>query len=147
AKIEADFEITQRLQAEEQEQLTDDKKEKLFMKFLEKKRKFIAAKKAEEKRNTPSTKAQQRSLMCTYLKNMDGWKPRALKNKSELKESSSKRAGDKLDQEITKKQKVDNDQEAAKLKRCLEIVPDDEDDVTIDATPLSSKSSTIIDYK
>nr|GEX19046.1 hypothetical protein [Tanacetum cinerariifolium] len=46
-----------------------------------------------------------------------------------------------------KKQKVDDDQEAAKHKRCLEIVPDDEDDVTIDATPLSSKSPTIIDYK
>nr|GFA38931.1 hypothetical protein [Tanacetum cinerariifolium] len=54
----------------------------------------------------------------------------------ELKESSS-----------TKKQKVDDDQEAAELKRCLEIVPDDEDDVTIDATPFSSKSLTIIDYK
>nr|GEY18355.1 hypothetical protein [Tanacetum cinerariifolium] len=35
----------------------------------------------------------------------------------------------------------------AELKRCLEIVADDEDDVTIDATPLSSKSLTIIDYK
>nr|GEY51051.1 hypothetical protein [Tanacetum cinerariifolium] len=46
-----------------------------------------------------------------------------------------------------KKQKVDDDQEAAKHKRCLEIVPDDEDDVTIGATPLSSKSPTIIDYK
>nr|GEZ12949.1 hypothetical protein [Tanacetum cinerariifolium] len=40
-----------------------------------------------------------------------------------------------------------DDQEAAELKRCLEIVPDDEDDVTIDAIPLSSKSPTIIDYK
>nr|GEX90460.1 hypothetical protein [Tanacetum cinerariifolium] len=34
-----------------------------------------------------------------------------------------------------------------KLKRCLEIVPEDDDDVGIEATPLSSKSSTIVDYK
>nr|GEV30620.1 hypothetical protein [Tanacetum cinerariifolium] len=63
------------------------------------------------------------------------------------KESSSKRVGDKLEQENAKKQKVDDDQEAAELKRCLEIVPDDEDDANINATPLSSKSPTIIDYK
>nr|GEZ11485.1 hypothetical protein [Tanacetum cinerariifolium] len=58
-------------------------------------------------------------------------------------EESSKRAGEDLQQESTKKQKVDDDQEAAELKRCLDIVLDD---VTI-ATPLSSKSPTIIDYK
>ncbi|GKC69050.1 hypothetical protein Tco_1114933 [Tanacetum coccineum] len=30
----------------------------------------------------PPTRAQQRSIMCTYLKNMAGWKPKDLKNKS-----------------------------------------------------------------
>nr|GEV68148.1 putative reverse transcriptase domain-containing protein [Tanacetum cinerariifolium] len=34
-----------------------------------------------------------------------------------------------------------------KLKRFLEIVPEDDDDVTIEATPLSFKSPTIVDYK
>nr|GEV77366.1 hypothetical protein [Tanacetum cinerariifolium] len=126
-----------------------------------------AAKRAEEKRNRSITKAQQRRLMSTYLKNMDGWKTIALKNKSfadvqdlfnnvmkrvnmfvdmdtkvvesskkteEIaQEGSSKRARDKLEQEIAKKQEDEN--ESAKLKRCLEIVPDDEDDVTIDVTP------------
>nr|GFB37707.1 hypothetical protein [Tanacetum cinerariifolium] len=65
----------------------------------------------------------------------------------ELKDSSSKRAEDELKQESAKKQKVDDDQEASELKRCLEIVPNDEDDVIIDATALSSKSQTIVDYK
>nr|GEV25613.1 hypothetical protein [Tanacetum cinerariifolium] len=39
--------------------------------------------------------------------------------------------------------------ESAELKRCLEIIPedDDDDDVIIEATPLSSKSLTIVDYK
>ncbi|GKD41892.1 hypothetical protein Tco_1266537, partial [Tanacetum coccineum] len=96
--------------------------------------------------------------MCTYLKNMAGWKPKDLKNKSfaniqelfdkamkrvnifvdmdtELlkggevrvegnetrEESSSKRARDELEQEKAKKQKVDDDQEAAKMKELMKI--------------------------
>nr|GFA30017.1 hypothetical protein [Tanacetum cinerariifolium] len=139
-------------------------------------------KRAEEKRNKPPTKAQQRSLMSTYLKNMDGWKPIALKNNSfaEIKElfhkstarinnfvdirtklmeentkeaqekiaqeSSSNKAGDELEQEIAKKQKIEDENESATLKICLEIVSNDGDEVTIDATPLSVKT-LIIDYK
>nr|GEY73107.1 hypothetical protein [Tanacetum cinerariifolium] len=59
---------------------------------------------------------------------------------------SSKRARDELDQERSKKQKVKDDKESEELKRCLKIIPDDRDDVTIDATPLSIKT-LIIDYK
>nr|GEU58036.1 uncharacterized mitochondrial protein AtMg00810-like [Tanacetum cinerariifolium] len=39
-----------------------------------------------------------------------------------------------------------SDDDTVELKRCLEIVHGD-DDVAIEATPLSSKSSTIVDYK
>ncbi|GKC24648.1 putative ribonuclease H-like domain-containing protein [Tanacetum coccineum] len=42
----------------------------LFQQLLEKRRKHFAAKRAEEKRNRPPTRAQQRSIMYTYLKNM-----------------------------------------------------------------------------
>nr|GFA79172.1 hypothetical protein [Tanacetum cinerariifolium] len=120
--------------------------------------------------------------MSTYLKNIDGWKPRALQNKSFAKikelfdkamarinnfvdfrtelvekstkkdkakiaqESSSKRSGDELDQERSKKQKVEDDKEQEELKKCLEIIPDDGDDVTIDATPLSVKTLIVV-YK
>nr|GEV18757.1 hypothetical protein [Tanacetum cinerariifolium] len=70
-----------------------------------------------------------------------------VKDKAELtQEINSKRAGDELDQERSKKQKVEDDKEFKELKRCLEIIPDDGDDVTIDATPLSIKT-LIIDYK
>ncbi|GJY41291.1 hypothetical protein Tco_0428561 [Tanacetum coccineum] len=61
-------------------------------------------------------------------------------------EGSSKRAGEDLQQESTKKQKMDDDKEKEELKQCFEIVPDDGDDVTIDATPLSVKIP-IVDYK
>ncbi|GJS81813.1 hypothetical protein Tco_0748354 [Tanacetum coccineum] len=62
-------------------------------------------------------------------------------------ETSSKRAGDELEQEPSKKQKLDDDKETKELKLCMEIVLDDGDDVTIKATPLSTKSPTIVDYK
>nr|GFB35929.1 hypothetical protein [Tanacetum cinerariifolium] len=42
--------------------------------------------------------------------------------------------------------KVENDKESEELKRCLEIISDNGDDVTIDATPLSIKT-LIIEYK
>nr|GFD32950.1 hypothetical protein [Tanacetum cinerariifolium] len=60
---------------------------------------------------------------------------------------SSEREGSNLEQEDVKRQKLKEDNESAELKRCLKIIFEDDDDVTIEATPLSSKSLTIIDYK
>ncbi|GJZ97394.1 hypothetical protein Tco_0669847 [Tanacetum coccineum] len=60
AKIKTNYELAQRLQAEEQEELTVKEKAILFQQLLEKRRKHFAAKRAEEKRNRPPTKAQQR---------------------------------------------------------------------------------------
>ncbi|GKB50391.1 hypothetical protein Tco_0901144 [Tanacetum coccineum] len=82
AKVKADYQLAQRLQAQEQEELTDEEKARLFVQFLEQRRKHFAAKRVEEKRNKPPTQAQQRKIMCTYLKNMEGKKPKDLKNKS-----------------------------------------------------------------
>ncbi|GKG24200.1 hypothetical protein Tco_0392236, partial [Tanacetum coccineum] len=56
-KIEADQLLAERLQAREQEELTIEEKAKLFQQLLEKRRKHFAAKRAEEKRNKPLTKA------------------------------------------------------------------------------------------
>nr|GEW94080.1 hypothetical protein [Tanacetum cinerariifolium] len=55
-------------------------------------------------------------------------------------------------EEFSEKQKVDENvkpviDDTEELKRCMEIVPDDEDEVLIEATPISSISLTIIDYK
>ncbi|GJR10059.1 hypothetical protein Tco_0792711 [Tanacetum coccineum] len=96
--------------------------------------------------------------MCTYLKNMEGYKLKDLKSKgfdsiqemfdrafkrvntfedfrTELVEGKEKRAGEELMQENAKKQKVEDDKETVELKQCLEIIPDEEE-VTIDAIPL-----------
>ncbi|GKD12777.1 hypothetical protein Tco_1197184, partial [Tanacetum coccineum] len=163
AEIETDYELAQRLQAEEQEELTIEER--------------------------PPTRAQQRSIMCTYLKNMEGKKVKDLKKLSfdsikkmfdiafkrvntfvdfrtelvegtEMKESSkkaevmeelaqessSKRAGDELEQENAKKQKVDvekeTEQEKVELQSLMEIVSDKEG-VAIDAIPLATKPPSI----
>nr|GEX91766.1 ubiquitin hydrolase [Tanacetum cinerariifolium] len=176
AKIDTDVQLAQRLHEEEHLQFIDAEKAKLFMEFMEKRRKFFAAKRNKEKINKPPTKAQQRSIMNTYIKNKDGWKIKSLKTKSFAKiqelfdnamkrintfvnfrtelveesskkdeaktsqESSLKRERYELERERSKKQKVEDDKESKELTTCLEIIPDDGDDVTIDATPLSSKS-------
>ncbi|GKD68627.1 hypothetical protein Tco_1322717, partial [Tanacetum coccineum] len=119
--------LAQRLQAQKQDELTKEERARLFVQFLEQRRKYFAAKRAEEKRNRPPTRAQQRSII------------------TELVEQSSKKveaeiAHEKeLEQESSKKQKLEEDKESEELKQCLEIIPDDGDDVTIDATPLSTK--------
>ncbi|GJW27546.1 hypothetical protein Tco_0044421 [Tanacetum coccineum] len=76
-----DHQLAERLQAQEQEELSVKEKATLFQQLLAKRRKHFAAKRAEEKRNKPPTKAQQRKIMCTYLKNMEGYKLNDLKLK------------------------------------------------------------------
>ncbi|GJX48351.1 hypothetical protein Tco_0273541 [Tanacetum coccineum] len=65
AMMEADRLLAERLQTKEQEELTDREKAKLFMEFMEKRRKHFAALRAQEKRNRPPTKTQKRNQMST----------------------------------------------------------------------------------
>nr|GFD15870.1 hypothetical protein [Tanacetum cinerariifolium] len=67
--------------------------------------------------------------------------------KRECGETAKKQKGDELEKENAEKQKLEEQQEAEKLKRNLEIVPDNEDDVFMNVAPLSSKPLTIVDYK
>ncbi|GKA03089.1 hypothetical protein Tco_0675870 [Tanacetum coccineum] len=61
-------------------------------------------------------------------------------------EGSSKRAGEDLQQESIKKQKVDGDKETVELQILIEVVPDKEE-VAIDSISLATKSPSIVDYK
>ncbi|GJZ38704.1 hypothetical protein Tco_0585267 [Tanacetum coccineum] len=88
--------------------------------------------------------------MCSYLKNMEGKKLKDLKNKpfdfiqkmfnrafkrvntfvdfrTDLVEGSSKRAGEELEQESTKNQKVDEDKDTTELQSLMEVIPDEEE--------------------
>ncbi|GJS19714.1 hypothetical protein Tco_0448346 [Tanacetum coccineum] len=126
-QISFDEEVALKLQAEfDEEERHAREKATLFQQLLEKRRKHFAAKSEEEKRNKPPTQAQQRKIMCTYLKNMEGKKLKDLKNKyfdfiqkmfdkafkrvntfvnfrTDLVEGSLKTAGEELEQESTKK--------------------------------------------
>ncbi|GJX46304.1 hypothetical protein Tco_0271494 [Tanacetum coccineum] len=137
-KVETDYELAQRLQAEEQEELTIKEKSKLFQQLLEKRRNFLAAKRAEEKRNKPLTKAQQRKLVGGSEVREEGIEKR--------KESSSKRASDELEQEPSKKQKMEDDKEITELQSMMEVIPDEEE-VVVDAIPLATKPPSIVDWK
>ncbi|GKA34231.1 hypothetical protein Tco_0720660, partial [Tanacetum coccineum] len=66
---------------------------------------------------------------------------------SEIREeSSSKRARDELEQEKAKKQKMNDEQETVELQSLIEIVSDEEG-IAIDAIPLATKPSSIVDWK
>nr|GEX53923.1 hypothetical protein [Tanacetum cinerariifolium] len=91
------------LQAEEKQELNDAKKATLFMQLLEKRGKFFAAKKEKENRNRPPTRAQQRSIITELVEES------SKKAKAEVMVGSLKRAGTELEQESSKKQKIDDD--------------------------------------
>ncbi|GJY68564.1 hypothetical protein Tco_0471546 [Tanacetum coccineum] len=107
--------------------------------------------------------------MCNYLKNIEGYKLKDLKLKefdsiqemfdrafkrvytfkdfrTELVEGKEKRAGAELEQEVAKKQKVEDNKETTELKQLMEIDPNEEE-VTIDDVSLAVKSPTIVDWK
>ncbi|GJR43659.1 hypothetical protein Tco_1311762 [Tanacetum coccineum] len=139
AKVEADYQLAQRLQAQEQEELTDEEKARLFLYILEQRRKHFTTKRAEEKRNRPPTRAQQRNIMCEDLfdykielveksskKEEIDLEENLKKAIAEVMEGSSKRAGEELEQESIKKQKVDKDKETVELQSLIKVISDEE---------------------
>ncbi|GJZ18714.1 hypothetical protein Tco_0554837 [Tanacetum coccineum] len=82
AMMEVDFELAQRLQTEEQGEITIEERSRLFVELMNKRKKHFAMLRAEEKRRKPPTKAQKNNQMSTYLKNMGGYKHNQLKSKS-----------------------------------------------------------------
>nr|GEU79336.1 hypothetical protein [Tanacetum cinerariifolium] len=66
--------------------------------------------------------------------------------KIELVKGKEKRVGKELVQEITKKQKVEDDKEKAELKQLMKTIPDEEK-VAIDVIPLAIKEDLEDLYK
>ncbi|GJU62242.1 putative ribonuclease H-like domain-containing protein [Tanacetum coccineum] len=124
AVMDADYELAARLHTQEQEELTIKERSKMFVELMEKRKKHFTRLIAEEQRRKPPTKAQKRNQMCNSFVPME----------SEVVKGSKDRA------------EGNDDKEKEEFKQCFEIVPDDKDDATIDATPLSIKI-LIVDYK
>nr|GEU49402.1 hypothetical protein [Tanacetum cinerariifolium] len=66
------------------------------------------------------------------------------KGEKEIEEEGSKRKGENLEQDTAKKQRIDED--AEELKRHLQIVANDDDDVYTEATHLAS-NVPVVDYQ
>nr|GEY47928.1 retrovirus-related Pol polyprotein from transposon TNT 1-94 [Tanacetum cinerariifolium] len=97
AKIDADHQLAERLQVEDQEELSDAEKAIIFVQLWEKRRKHFAAKRLEEKKNKPPTQAQKKKIIS--VNTFEDFR-------SELVEGKQKREGDELIQESAKKQKI-----------------------------------------
>ncbi|GKC20391.1 hypothetical protein Tco_1022541 [Tanacetum coccineum] len=148
AMIDADYELAARLQEQEHEELTIEERSKMFVELIDKRKNHFARLRVEEQRRKLQTKSQKRSQMSTYMKHMAGYKQnqlnqlllleygyrvgkRELKKAEMVQESSSKRAGEELESDNSKKQKLDENVEAevddeAEMKKHMEIVYDDE---------------------
>nr|GEV12324.1 hypothetical protein [Tanacetum cinerariifolium] len=150
AMMDADYELAVKLQEEEKGELSIEEKSKLFVKLMNKRKKHFEMLRAEERRRKTPTKAQKRKHMF-WVNNfvaMDSEEVEGSnKTQVEVTKGSSKRAGDEIEQKSAKRQRLEKEDDIVELKRCTEIIPEDDDDVEIKATPLSSKFPTIVDSK
>nr|GEY87849.1 hypothetical protein [Tanacetum cinerariifolium] len=130
------YELAARLQEEEKGELSIEEKSRLFVEFMDKRKKHFARLRAEKIRN---------SFVPMDIELVKG-SEKAVEGSEKAKEGSSKRARSNLEQEDAKRQRIEEENKYVELKKCLEIVPEDDDGI-IKATPLSSKSLTIVDCK
>ncbi|GJX25996.1 hypothetical protein Tco_0232292 [Tanacetum coccineum] len=88
ARVEADEELSRRLQAEERNKYNEVDQAKMLVDLINQRKKYFAAQKAKAKRNKPMTQAQQRNYMINYIKHMGSHTLQQLKRYSfdELKE-------------------------------------------------------------
>nr|GEW38184.1 putative ribonuclease H-like domain-containing protein [Tanacetum cinerariifolium] len=63
ATIDVDRQLAEQIQAQEREHISIEERSKLLAEIIESRRKYIAAKRAEEIKNKPPTRAQQKSLI------------------------------------------------------------------------------------
>nr|GEU73066.1 hypothetical protein [Tanacetum cinerariifolium] len=90
----------------------------------------------EEKYNKVQTLFKESPKMDAEM--IKALRKRTRKEKVEKDQTAKKKKGDELEHDNAEKQKLEEQHEAKELKRNLEIVPDDEDDVFVNVTPLSS---------
>nr|GFB09604.1 hypothetical protein [Tanacetum cinerariifolium] len=110
AMMDAYHELVERLQAEEQGELSIEERSKLFVELMNKRKKHFTRVRTEEKRRKPPTKAQKR--------NQNVVEGSGKKAKSSGKEAvSKKRTEEELDQESSKRQKTSESSELAKEPR------------------------------
>ncbi|GJY20844.1 hypothetical protein Tco_0393410 [Tanacetum coccineum] len=145
ARIDVDYELAARMTQEEQEKYTIKERARLLAEFFERRKKQLAAERAEAIRNKPPTKTQLRNLMMTYLKNIGGYKYSQLKGKersSKVSKRLKRVAGSYATQKSPKKPKVmksakdvteeeaaEYEKEKEELRLSLKIISNDDNEV------------------
>ncbi|GKC87575.1 hypothetical protein Tco_1148224 [Tanacetum coccineum] len=88
ARVEANEELSRRLQAKERKKYSEVDQPKMLVDLINQRKKYFAAQKAEAKRNKPMIQAQHRNYMINYIKHMGSHTLQQLKRYSfdELKE-------------------------------------------------------------
>ncbi|GJV73249.1 hypothetical protein Tco_1493244 [Tanacetum coccineum] len=120
--MEADYELAQRLQAEEQGELTIEERSKLFVELMDKRNNTLQSLELKRSKENHQPKPK-RGIKCV--------------------EGSKKRTREELESDNSKKQKIDENVETevddeAEMKKHMEIVPDDEVAIkSITTDPLS----------
>ncbi|GJU10412.1 hypothetical protein Tco_1132808 [Tanacetum coccineum] len=146
ARIDADYELAARMTQEEQKKYTIEERARLLVEFFERRKKQLAAERAEAIRNKPPTKTQLRNLMMTYIKKMGGYRHSQLKGKSYeeiqgLYERHQKRIQDftpmDSEKEAQKPEVAKYEKEKEELRLSLKIISNDDSEVNY--KPLSKK--------
>ncbi|GJR24082.1 hypothetical protein Tco_0972609 [Tanacetum coccineum] len=81
AMIKADEKLAARVQAEEKELYSIEEKSRLLVEMIAERKRFFAAQRVAKQRSKPPTKSQMRNRMCTYLRDIGGYKHNQLKGK------------------------------------------------------------------
>ncbi|GJU95933.1 ribonuclease H-like domain-containing protein [Tanacetum coccineum] len=165
AEIDVDHELAVRLTNEEQEKYTIEERARLLAELFDRRKKQLAAERAEAIRNKPPTRTQVKNRMITYLKHMGKYTHQQLKYKNfeevqklyerekkwiddfkpidddsqQQAESTKKRPRADSEEESSKKQKLEEDNDAEKeyLRDSIDVSP--KDDVAIDVESLATK--------
>nr|GEU33769.1 ribonuclease H-like domain-containing protein [Tanacetum cinerariifolium] len=143
AHIAIDEEVARRIEAEWNADMKDNIDWNKVVEQVQSRQSDAVRKYQALKRKHVSV-AQARKNMMIYLKNMAGFKMEFSKGMSY--EEIRPLFEEEYNKDNAEKQKLEEQQEAKELKRNLEIVPDDEDDVSVNVAPLSFKPPTIVDY-
>ncbi|GJR10310.1 uncharacterized mitochondrial protein-like protein [Tanacetum coccineum] len=154
ARMDADHELAVRLTHEEQEKYTIEERATLLAEYFERRKKQLAAERAEAIRNKPPTRTQVRNMMITYLKHMEDGSntKKAGKRIKRIADSTSKQKSPKKSKVIKEQESAksnakvaaDYEQEKKELRMWLAVVPDE--DETVDPELLSVKYS-IVDWE
>ncbi|GJW76226.1 hypothetical protein Tco_0137908 [Tanacetum coccineum] len=154
-KLEANTEVVKCFQGES---ISNDDFAKRMVEMINEKKKFYVEQKAKAKTSKPMTQAKQREYMSTFIKNQSSWKLSQIKKLSfkELKtefeklmksiesfvpmetEARVKRHGLQLEQETSKKQKIDIE-DASITKGKDEVVKEEEAEVPVKKTGMRRK--------